>query len=659
MNWFEAVPDIGVTIAWLLLPGVAISYLVGLRGIAAWGLAPITSIALIGFSAVVLEKVGVDWNAVVVLAVCVAAVVVVGAVALPLRRRKIFVAEADPMAVRVAGFVGLLPGMVLGFVTVIMAIRTPDALSQTYDALFHYNALAYITDSHHASSLTIATLGNPEVAGGFYPAAWHDIASLLMMSTGASIPVAANLVTVVGAVVVWPLSCLFLARQLFGRHVGALAITGTLSAGFAAFPWDLLGFGVLWPNLLGMSFAPAALAIIFTVTRYVKDDALGVGRGWLAALVALVAAGLAHPNVLFSVGVLALFPIGARLGTRAWELHKAGRTVRGIVEVVLVVAFLGFAWWYTATAPAFANTRDQYWPPFESSGEAVKEVLLNSTNLARGLWVLSIVVVLGFVAAARQWPVLRLIVAGHLATTFLYVLTASVNTPATKKFTGYWYNDSHRLAAMLPITAVPLAVGGILWLTAKVLLFTGETAARGRIATIVPIGLLAVVVLATGALYPTDRESRVAAGYGMVPPPAQLVNEQTQDFIERIKSKIPPNALVADNPFNGSAMLWTFGDREVLFPHFRVAQSHEQDIIAGNLDNIATDPRVCRAVTKLGVGYLFVGGGTFRTSDPKWEYYDGVDDPGSKPGFELVDTDGHNKLYRITSCGGTPDETDR
>jgi hypothetical protein len=235
------------------------------------------------------------------------------------------------------------------------------------------------------------------------------------------------------------------------------------------------------------------------------------------------------------------------------------------------------------------------------------------------------------------------------------VLTASINRPDTRKFTGYWYNDSHRLAAMLPITAVPLAVGGILFIASKILVRTGEAAARGRTATIVAIGVLAVLLLVTGGLYPKDREGRVAAGYEVVEK-EQLVNDETQDFIERIEKEIPADALVAGNPFNGSAMLWTLGDREVLFPHFRSAQSREQDFVAGHLDDVGSDPRVCRAVKDLGIDYLFVGGSRFRTVDGKWEYYSGLDDPRSKPGFELVDSDGHSKLYRITACGTTSRE---
>ena len=78
MNWFDAVPIALVTAAWLLLPGLAISYLAGLRGIAAWGLAPITSIALIASTAVLAEKLGIDWSALVVLVVCAVAVAEIG-----------------------------------------------------------------------------------------------------------------------------------------------------------------------------------------------------------------------------------------------------------------------------------------------------------------------------------------------------------------------------------------------------------------------------------------------------------------------------------------------------------------------------------------------------------------------------------------------------
>ena len=654
MNWFDAVPIALVTAAWLFLPGVAVSYLLGLRGVAAWGLAPVTSIAIIASTAVVAEKLGIAWSVWIVLVVCAAVILVAGAGAFLLRRRAFLAADPDPRKLSLAALAGWVPGLVLGVITIAEAVGAPDALSQTYDALFHYNALAYIEDTHQASSLTLSTLGNPEVAPAFYPAAWHDVASLLMMSTGTSIPAAANLVTFVGAVVVWPMACLLLVRQLFGRNLAALAITGVVSIGFTAFPWDLLGFGVLWPNLLGMSFAPAALAIVFTLTRWTRDDAIGIGRAWLMLAVTVVGAGFAHPNVLFSVAVLSVFPIAARLVVRGWGLHRDGRTVRGVAEVAAFVVLAGAAWYWAATTPAFKATREHYWPPFETPANAVGEVALNATHTKEALWLLSAVVIVGFFAARRSAN-LRLIIAGHLATTFLYVLTAAINRPDTQKFTGYWYNDSHRLAAMLPITAVPLAVGGILFLTAKVLSATeSKPDWRGRIGTVpaagIAVALVALLVVLTGGLYPTDRYERVAAGYS--PHPAGiLTTPEMREFYDRIKDEIPEDALVAGNPFNGSAMLWALADREVLFPHFRGEHSPEQQYLANNMDDAATDPEVCEAAADLGVDYLLVGDAEFRPSDRKWNYYDGVNDPRFAPGFELVDSLGDNKLYRLTACG--------
>ncbi|MPZ83028.1 MAG: hypothetical protein GEV28_22600 [Actinophytocola sp.] len=667
MNWIDAAPITVMTVGWAIVPGLVISYLMGLRGIAAWGFAPVTSVALITSTAVLAELIGVDWSVGIVLVGCAAVAVVVGVGAFLLRRKAFLASDPDPRRLTLVAALGMLPALVLGLATIVRSVGAPDTLSQTYDAVFHYNALAHIADSHQASSLTLGALGNPDVPGVFYPAAWHDLASLVMMSTGTGIPTAANAVTVVASVILWPLSCLLLVRQLFGRSPGALAIAATVSVGFTAFPWDLLGFGVLWPNLLGMALAPACFAVVLTLTGWVRDDAIGRGRGWPALLVALVAAGFAHPNVLFSIAVLSIFPIAARLGVRAWRLHRQGRTIRGGTEVLLFLVFLGGAWYWSASTPVLENTRSQYWPPFETPAGAVGDVLLNSTNAHEALWLLSVVVVLGIVASLRS-PALRLIVAGHLVTAFLYVLTAAVNRPDTIKFTGYWYNDSHRLAAMLPITGVPLAVGGILFLAKKIVERVPATAdapgwrqrpARApgiASAGIVTVVLALVLVVATGGLYPDERYDRVAIGYHP-PKPAVLVTRDMERFYARIADEIPEDSIVAGNPFEGSAMLWALVDREVLFPHFRGTYSAEQAYLAGHLDDIARDPKVCAAVDDLHVDYLLVGGVKFRKNDTQWDYFNGLRDPAGSRGFELVDSSGPSKLYKITACdekdGGT------
>ncbi|MGH3879199.1 MAG: DUF6541 family protein [Actinophytocola sp.] len=665
MNWIDAAPVALVTIAWLLVPGLLMTYLLGLRGVTAWGLAPVVGIALIASSAVLGGLLGIGWSVGFALVVTAAAVAVVGVVGFLLRRKAFLATDPDPRRLTLAAGLGLLPALVLGMATIVQAMGAPDMLSQTYDAVFHYNALAYINDSREASSLSMSALGNPDVPGFFYPGAWHDVASLVMLSGGTDIPLAANAVTMAATVVLWPLSCLLLVRQLFGRNLAALAVTGTLSIGFTAFPWDLLGFGVLWPNLLGMSIAPALLAVVLTLTRWAKDDTIGKVRAWLALVVGFVAAGFAHPNVLFSLVVLALFPVAARVGARSWRLRGEGRQVRGLVEALGFIAVFSVAWWWAASTPKFASTRDQYWPPFETPANAVGDALLNATHRHEALWLLSVVVILG-IFAARRWPVLWLVVAGHVTTTFLYVLTASINRMDTQKFTGYWYNDAHRLAAMLPITGVPLAVAGIVFLAGKILGSVSTSASasaegapaasgwRRRLAGVpgvaMAIGLTLLLVLGTGGLYPDDRYERVAISYDPKRPVGVLLTKEMREFYDRIAREIPPDAVVAGNPFNGSSLLWALEDRKVLFPHFRNTTSEQQDLIAGHLDELMSEPEVCEAVNNLNVDYLLIGGAEFRTADKKWEYYEGLADPFAGDGFELVDSSGASKLYRITGC---------
>jgi hypothetical protein len=670
MTWFEAVPIALVTAAWLMGPGLAVGYLLGLRGIAAWGLAPIVSIALIASTAVGAEMLGIDWSVPIVLVVCAAALVVVGLGAVLLRRRAFFAPRPDPRGVTLAAAAGMVPVLVLGIATVVRAMGSPDAISQVFDTPFHYNALAHIRDTHQASSLTLSSLGNPDIPPAFYPAAWHDIGSLVMMSTGTDIPTASNMLAGSVTVLLWPLSCLLLVRQLFGPNRAALAVAGVLSIGFPAFPWDLMGFGVLWPNLLGMSMAPAGLAIVATLTGWAREDAIGRGRAWLMLVVGGVAAGFAHPNVLFSLIVLSVFFVGATLLRRALRLRREGRTVRGVGELVVFVGLLLVTWWWAATTPALANARGWIWRPFETPANAVGEVLLNSTNGHEALWLLSAVVIAGVVAARRRYPVLRLVVAGHLATAFLFVLAAAINRPDTQKFIGYWYNDSHRLAAMLPITAVPLAVGGVLLLASVVLEKVPALVPRPvpqplsrlrplRAATPIAIGVTLVLIGATGLLYPDDRAERIAVTYPR-DERGQLVTNEMRTFYDEIADRLPEDAVVAGNPFDGSVMLWALEDRKVLYPHFLASNSDEQKYLARHLDDVASDPKVCRYARDLGVEYVLIGKRRARTA----ELYVGLADiavSAGTPGLELLDSSGETRLYKIAACedggAGAPNAT--
>jgi hypothetical protein len=656
MNWLDVTPVALVCVGWLFVPGLLVSYAAGFRSIAAWAVAPALSVAIIAVTAVLAGKLGLNWSVPLVLITTVLGALVTGGGAWLLRRRFTVVREADPRPLVVAAFAGLVPAIALGGVAVVLGMGSPDSLSQTFDAVFHYNAVAYILDSHQASSLTLTTLGTPGMPPGFYPGAWHDLTSLVVLATGTSIPVAANLVTAVLAIVVWPLSCVLLVRQVAGRSVPAMAITGLISLGFTAFPWVLMDFGVLWPNLLGLSLIPIGVSVAVSLAGLATDDVIGKGRAWLLLPFVVIGGGLAHPNSLFTLVVISLFPLFTGIGRWALRMRAEGRTARGLSWfAVAVIVFVG-AWRFASTTPALATVRRFYWAPFENGFEAVGHALSGAMGGRPALWAISAAVIVGIVLLWRLRDQ-RWLIGAFGGSVVLYVLTASLNTPGTQRFTGYWYNDPNRLSAAIPITTVPLAVLGIVYLS-KLLrdkLAERERPLLGRFGASrlwVTLAVTLLVAIAGQGMYVNVHIQEIQYAYAdrADSTTSNLVDGHERAFYDRIKKDLPVNAVVAGNPWDGSALLWSLIGRKPLFPYMDLPKTPPQDYLAEHLVDAVSDPTVCLDARKLGVDYLIIGDQRFWLTDTRRQDYPGIVDPAGRPGFQLVDSDGDLKLYKITAC---------
>jgi Family of unknown function (DUF6541) len=656
MNWLDVAPVALVSAGWLFLPGLLVTYLTGLRGIAAWALAPTLSVAVVATTAVVAGKLGIDWSVPVVLVASLVVVVVTALLAPVLRGRSSGPVRSDPRPVTTAAFLGLIPALLLGSAAVMLGMSRPEELSQTFDAVFHYNAIAYILDNHNASSLTMGTLGNPIAPPSFYPAGWHDFASLAVLSTGTSIPAAANVLTGVLAVLVWPLSCVLMVRQIAGRSVPAMAITGLISIGFSQFPWGLVSFGVLWPNTLGLSLVPAAVGVALSISGLARDDLIGRTRAWILVPFVLLSGGFAHPNSLFSLIIIVVFPVFTGIVRWRRRMIEQGRRRRGTTGLVIAIAVFLLGWLFVATTPAFKAVRTFYWAPFETSSQAIGEILFNATNQRSALWALSVAVLAG---AFLIWRVRdqRWLVGAFVLNALLFISTASVNNGLTQSLTGYWYNDSHRLAAILPVTTVPLAVLAIVavatWL--KGWLAEHPKPRLGRLGTSVA-GLVTVLTLllfvASEGMYFPSHVATVAFTYTRLENTKSdtMVDPREQDFYSRLAKDVPADSVIANNPWDGSGLIWALANRKPLFPHLDIAWSDEQRYLAKHLVNLASDPKACQDAKLLHVDYLVIGEKRFWITDLRLKDYSGITNPGNRPGFQLVDSDGDLKLYKITAC---------
>ncbi|MET0190496.1 MAG: DUF6541 family protein, partial [Pseudonocardia sediminis] len=563
-----------------------------------------------------------------------------------------------PWLVGAAATAGAAAAAVLGWLTVVHGFGPVDGLSQTYDAVFHYSAVAEILGTGNASSLHIGTLTNPALSTALYPAAWHDLVSLTALSVpGAGVPVATNATALAVAVVVFPMSSLFLVRQVAGPSVGAALATPVLAVGFTAFPWALMSFGVLWPNLLGVALLPAALAAVVTLFGLAKDSQLGRPGAAVVLVIAVPTLALAHPNSVFSLVALALFPtvwwvaglIRRRLFTRSFWVPLLA--LAGSVAVVWTVV------WVMVASPLLAGVRSFDWGAFSEPGEAVFDVAFGATNNRPESWTVSVLVLVGIVFALRRTSTSWLVPA-HLLSGFLYVQAAASETTFAAAITGAWYNDSYRLAAMVPVTGVALAVVGTLGLAGL--------ARRAVAALPVPSpkilpgllagALLVVAVVASGGMSENTHAKVLAGPYQN--PGSELLAPGQREFLQQVGDLLPADAVVAANPFTGSVLLYPLTGREVLFPHMTGAWTPDQKTLAAHLRDVTTDPTVCPAVLATGTGYVIDGPTTFWPWNGAARSYPGLQDISPVPGFELMADDGVNALYRITACSGPVEPTD-
>lgn len=660
VSWWAATPAALAAVVTLVLAGAPACYGLGLRGIAAWGTAPLVPPAVLGTTAVVTAPLNVRWSPSAAAAALAAFTILVllGSWLWAWTGRGPGRPTPDPVRTRLAGGVGVLVAVVIGSVVLVRGFGSPDLLSWTWDTTFHYSALAQIMDSGDGSSLSLGALGDPRAESGFYPAAWFDITSIVIMSTGAPLHVAANATTGVIAVLVWPLSCLFLARQVFGRAPVPLLLTSGLALAFGSFPWGLFYWGALWPYSLGQAMVPIGLGLVLSLTGLAASDSVGRGRAAVLLPVLLLALGLAHTGALFGLAVLAVFPVGWVLAAWARSMHRSGRTVRAALSLLGLLAAASAAFVAVSSTATVRDMAETHWPASGTASAAVGEFLLNGTNGARALWALSAVIVVGAVSAWRARNT-RWIVAAHLGIGLLYVMTAGVQSSTTKLLTAFWFNDSHRLAAMLPTTGALLATFGTVALATSLQEWAERRSwfRESRLHRLASIGSVVLVVLVLLGLTKGMYQGRNALTLrNLHGPSAELAFKI--DFYQRIKNRIPDGVTVANNPEDASPLLWSLFDRRVLFPHINGAGNPNQKFLADHLHEVTTNPRACQAAREFNVRFLLV--------DPvptTRRIYRGLEDPGRAPGFELVESNGVMKLYTVPACDprGTPHEpqTDR
>lgn len=157
MSWLEAIPLYFLVMLVLVLPGLLLTFALNLRGLLRAAMAVPLTVAGFAASAVIFGLVGIPWNP---LTVAIAFVVVgagLWAVLIPVRRRhprprprlgqiRWGALREQMTSQSIALWCAFIVGAGLIAHRLKLILETPDAISQTYDANFHYNAVQYIHD---------------------------------------------------------------------------------------------------------------------------------------------------------------------------------------------------------------------------------------------------------------------------------------------------------------------------------------------------------------------------------------------------------------------------------------------------------------------------------------------------------------------------------
>lgn len=522
----------------------------------------------------------------------------------------------------------------------------PDAFSQTYDNIFHMNGVRWILETGNASSLAFAMT---DPAGTYYPTAWHDVVALAaMLARGDNVALAINAVSLVTMGLVWTSGCLFLVRSVTSGGAAVVLGTGVLSASFAGFPFLLLGFGVLYPNFFGMSLLPAGIALTVHVLRLQAGPPVHLVSAVMVGILVLAGAGLAHPNVLLSYLVILLPLLAASVWGGVLGAREPGGGLRlGVRAILLALAV-------PITAVAWVRLRpaeDQsIWQPYLSIPDAVGTGILFAAGRLWPAWSLAALTMVGVYAAFR-WRRNRSFVVAHGLLLGLWVAASAMPAgPLRSLLVGVWYNDSYRLASLLPITGIVLAALGVEQFAR--LLGAGLALVKARGVVVdhgVALVLAAALLASTQATSWMDRAISQFAESFAIGPESPLVSTDEYAVIEAAAALVPDDATIATQPWNGSSMVFALAGRRTTTTHVSYAPSPDLTTINARLDEAASDPTVCDAAQRLHVRYALDFG--LKEVHGGHHDYQGFEQLAGAPGFRELVRRGDAALYQLNACG--------
>jgi hypothetical protein len=701
-TWGVALAPALVAAALLVVPGLIVNLGLGARGFDALGLAPLSSLGVLAIATLLVPGLVGRWSLATVLIslAMLTLVAVLGRVVIAWRSGSTALGRPGlrpgwwkPRRRTIWWFasVALAAGLVAA--NYVLGVRDPGRPSQTIDAGFHYNAVLGVIKSGFPDGGHVGAASGA-AATAWYPPLWHDVTALTSSLAGVNVAIGANAVGWAIGGVVWPLSMVWLCSRVLphARLLTTLAL-GMCCGAITLFPYIMLSFGVLWPNVLSLATLPAAIALMLMVLRLMprspnaQDDinssgaaadgatldeieaaavarglAVGPGLSWWTVLFAgflgCVGMFFAHPGALFALGIWAL--IGAvMLSSRLVVRSRAQgpRQLRRSLLWLLLGWSVGLGLWAAMNlVPGLNAVRDFNWPELMTTNQAMGQALTLSTVITKAHWALGAATLWGFIRLLNV-PRLRWLLVSHVFLIFLYVLAAGSSTWMARELTGFWFNDAQRVAALIPMTAVPLAALGITsaadMLARFVSRFSLDVLSR-PLSSRQALGIAALAMLLVAAIvYPNQIGQGAAVlqdRYRNQNYSHHMVTADEQVLFEKLATQLPAGVTVLGSPFTGAQFSSIWSGHAVTIPHTTSNPTPDIRLVASSFKSFTTDPAVCAAVKRLKVGAVVDDLDRFQADDDRQASYSGLVNLIHTPGLTPIGRGVTAVVYRVGDC---------
>lgn len=366
----------------------------------------------------------------------------------------------------------IIIGVALAYNLFLSRIGSPDALFQAYDVTQHLDIIQSMSESGRFTSLGVNPYMSPTDTviapidySGFYPAAWHALCALTIMLSGVQTTVSINASMFVMCAVSFPLAVLAFVSAVFPNSKKSQLIGAVICLAFVSFPWNLLAFGPVYPNVAGYCLLPSAMALFINLLSvgYDVPDRIRFGS---ALLIAIIGLALCHPSAIFTCVVI-LSPYCVHRICDACNMMGAKSTVK--VGLSTAFALFVISFWVTCyKLPAFHDTVSHIWNPYAWTWQEVMNILLLSHTFGfytetAAQYLLAVLVVFGFskcfFTRGKRW-----MCASYIIACCILVIAATRSDELKQLVAGFWYTDPMRLASVCVIATIPLAILGMKWL---------------------------------------------------------------------------------------------------------------------------------------------------------------------------------------------------